>query len=241
MTSSPTVAAAAALTFAAGLTLSGSTAAIAQTSLGASSPITPSLEIANAPSAPLAPSVRQQALAATPIPKIELWHGATLGMTLDQVKALFPKGYGPGPVGKAKEAPVEDDGTIALWQMDEQVYGRDGVATLFFSNGGLASVLIDMKDIEPAATADNMADAKVLETGFSGYYGKPKLCLNATARGLNQVDCRWEGHGLRIGLSYQDFGGLSPRMAIAIRPLPPPLKARQPFFGKRIRKGSSTS
>jgi len=236
MTFSPTVAAAAALVLAFSPTLLGTTVAVAQPA-----PVAPSLDLPNAPSAPLAPTVHQQALVVTPVPKVELWRGATLGMTLDQVKALFPDGHGPGPIGDAKDAPAQDDGTQPLWQMDDQVYGRDGVATLFFRSGGLASVTVELKDVKAHATVGNIADARALETAFSGYYGKPKLCLDSTARGLDQVDCRWQGHGLRIGLSYQDFGGASPSMVIAIRPVPPPPKAKQPFFGKRARKGSSPS
>jgi hypothetical protein len=236
MTSSPTVAAAAALVLAACTTVLGATAVVAQPPL-----VAPSEDLPNARSAPLAPTVHQQALAAAPIPKVELWRGAVLGMTLDQVKALFPSGHGPTAIGDAKEAPAEDDGTQALWQMDDQVYGRDGVATLFFHNGGLAAVAVNLTGVKPHATLGNMEDARALETAFSGYYGQPKLCFDSKARGLDQVDCRWQGHGLRIGLSYQDFGGASPSMAIAIRPVPPPPKAKSPFFGKRARKGSSAS
>jgi len=232
MKPSPTLAAALAVY----ASLSGATIA------GAQPPqVAPSQDLPNAPAAPLAPTVHQQALASAPIPHIELWRGATLGMTLDQVKALLPKGHGPYPLPGAKTPPVEDDGTDALWQMDDQVYGRTGVATFYFRSGGLASVTVNLNDVRPHATIGNMADARELETAFSGYYGKPKLCFDSTARGLDQVDCRWEGHGLRIGLSYQDLGGASPYMAIAIRPVPPPPKAKSPFFGKRARKGSSKS
>jgi hypothetical protein len=226
MTSSPTVAAAAALVLALCTTALGAPAVLAQSPL-----VAPSNELPNAPAAPLAPTVHQQALAAAPIPHIELWHGATLGMTLEQVKAALPDGHGPiGP-------PAEDDGSQPLWQMADQVYGRDGFASFYFRNGGLTSVVVDLADVKPHATIGNMEDARALETAFSGYYGKPKLCFDSTAGGLDQVDCRWEGHGLRIGLSYQDFGGGSPHMAIAIRPLPPPPKTKAPFFGKRARKG----
>jgi hypothetical protein len=223
------------LTLAAALLFSA-TAALAQ-----APQVAPSEDLPNAPSAPLAPTVHQQAMAAAPIPKIELWRGAVLGMTLDQVKTLFPSGHAPVPIGGAKTAPAQDDGSLAQWQMSDQVYGRAGVATLFFRNGGLTSVTVDLLDIKPYATLGNLENAKELESAFSGYYGKPKLCLVSKAQGLDQVDCRWEGHGLRIGLSYQDFGGHSPYMAIAIRPVPPPPKAKAPFFGKRARKGSSTS
>jgi hypothetical protein len=236
MTSSPIMARAAALVLAACTALVAATAVDAQPPL-----VTPSEDLPNAPAAPLAPTVHQQAVAAAPVARIELWRGASLGMTLEQVQTLFPAGHAPLPINGAKTLPTEDDGTLALWQMTDQVYGRDGVATLYFRNGGLASVTVDLNDVKPHATIGNMADARALETAFSGYYGKPKLCFDSTARGLDQVDCRWQGHGLRIGLSYQDFGGLSPYMAIAIRPAPEPRKAKAPFFGKRARKGSSAS
>jgi hypothetical protein len=230
MTSSPTVAAAAVLVLAACTVVFGATAVVAQPSLAA-----PSNDLPKAPSAPLAPTVHQQAVAAAPIPPIELWHGATLGMTLEQLKTLLPSGHSPN------SPPTEDDGSQPLWQMSDQVYGRDGDVSFYFRNGGLTSVLVDLSDVKPNATIGNMQDARALENAFSGYYGKPKLCFDSTARGLDQVDCRWEGHGIRIGLSYQDFGGASPRMAVAIRPVPPPPKAKTPFFGKRARKGASTS
>jgi hypothetical protein len=230
MTSSPTLAAAAALVLAACTLAFGATAVVAQPSQ-----VAPSGDLPSAPAAPLAPTVHEQALAAAPIPHIELWHGATLGMTLDQVKTLLPSGHGP------IIQTTEDDGSQPLWQMTDQVYGRVGFVTFFFRNGGLTSAVVDLANIKSHATIGNMEDARALENAFSGYYGKPKLCFDSTARGLDQVDCRWEGHGLRIGLSYQDFGGASARMAIAIRPAPPPPKAKAPFFGKRARKGSSAS
>jgi hypothetical protein len=236
MNASPTVAAAAALALAMGASLLGAPHVVAQPEA-----VVPSLDLPNAQSAPLAPTVHQQALAAAAIPRVELWRGATLGMTLDQVKALFPKGHAARAIGDAKNAPEEDDGTQALWQMDDQVYGREAVATLFFRNGGLASLTVQLNDVKPHATIGNMEDARALETAFSGYYGKPALCFDSKARGLDLVDCRWQGHGLRIGLSYQDFGGASPYMVIAIRPVPPPPKAKIPFFGKRARKGGSAS
>jgi hypothetical protein len=230
MTSSPTVAAAAALVFAACATALGAPAVMAQPSQ-----VAPSDDLPDAPAAPLAPTVHQQALAAAPIPHIELWHGATLGMTLDQLMTLLPSGHGP------IAPPAEDDGSQPLWQTNDEVYGREGRVSFFFRGGGLTSVVVDLVNIKPHATIGNMEDARALESAFSGYYGKPKMCFNSTARGLDQVDCRWEGHGLRIGLSYQDLGGASPYMAIAIRPAPPPPKAKPPFFGKRARKGSTTS
>jgi hypothetical protein len=230
MTSSPTVAAAAALVLAICAVSFGPTAVVAQPSQ-----VAPSEDLQSAPAAPLAPTVHQQALAAAPIPHIELWHGATLGMTLDQLKTLLPSGHSPN------SPPTEDDGSQPLWQMSDQVYGRDGDVSFYFRNGGLTSVVVDLADVKSHATIGNMEDARALETAFSGYYGKPKLCFDSTAGGLDQIDCRWEGHGLRIGLSYQDFGGASASMAVAIRPVPPPPKAKTPFFGKRARKGSSTS
>jgi hypothetical protein len=237
MKSSPTLAAsAAALAVAVGASFGAASVVIAQGPL-----VAPSQDLSNAPAPALAPTVHQQALAAAPIPRIELWRGAKLGMTLDEVKALFPNGHGATPLPGANAPPAEDDGTEALWQMNDQVYGRVGVATFFFRSGGLTSVTVNLSDIKPHATIGNMADAKALETAFSGYYGKPTVCLESTARGLDQVDCRWQGHGLRIGLSYQDFGGASPSMAIAIRPVPPPPVAKSPFFGKRARKARPAS
>jgi hypothetical protein len=123
MKPAPTLAAAAALAFAIGQPLLAPTVARAQ-----GRPITSSMDLPDSPQAPLAPTVHQLALAATPAPPVELWRGAALGMTLDQVQALFPLGHAPAGVGKPPALPAQDDGTLALWQMDDQVYGRSGVA-----------------------------------------------------------------------------------------------------------------
>jgi hypothetical protein len=173
--------------------------------------------------------------AATPVAQ-ELWRGAKVGMAAKAVQDLFPQGHAPYGEGRNYALPAQDDGAQPIWQMDEQVYGRPAVATFFAKNGGLTSVILKLTGLKAHATLGNMGDARALKTAFSGYYGAPRQCFDSTARGLDQIACTWEGHGLRIGLSYQDFAGSSPFMIISIRPIPAPHKPPPVIFGRRNRR-----
>ncbi len=185
----------------------------------------PTASLASAPPAAPAPAAQ------------ELWRGAKVGMAAKAVQDLFPQGRPPTWEGRPAALPAQDDGAQPIWQMDEQVYGRPAVATFFARNGGLTSVILKLTGLKPHATLGNMDDARALKAAFSGYYGAPRQCFDSTARGLDQIGCSWEGHGLRIGLSYQDFAGASPSMAVSIRPIPSPRKPPPIIFGRRNRRG----
>ncbi len=154
----------------------------------------------------------------------ELWRGARVNMSLQQVEEMFPGGRTLG-------GPALEDGAAPAWMIDENVYGKPGGAAFYFSGGALTSVIVELKDIQPRRTAENMKDARALETAMEGYYGKPSRCIESTRRGLDRLDCFWAVRGVDVGLSYQDFGGASPYFDVAIRAL----KARPPRTGAHFR------
>ena len=156
----------------------------------------------------------------------ELWRGARVGMTLEAVQELFPKGR-PGA-----GAPLVS-GATALWAMDDEVYGRPGVATFYFLAGRLNAVLVDLNEIKTRSTSENFHAARELRTALSGYYGTPKECVDISKHGLDRLGCRWTYNGVLVGLSYLDFGGKSAVLDIAIRQPPPrPATNTAPFSPK---------
>ncbi len=163
------------------------------------------------------------AVAPQQAPAPELWRGAWVNMPIQQVQEMFSKGHpGGGP-------PLENGATQG-WATGENVYGQPGLAGFYFRGGLLDSVIVELNDMKPRSTAENMKTARTLETGMEGYYGKPTRCIESTRRGLDRLDCAWEVRGVDVGLSYQDFGGASPDLNVAIRAL----KARPPHAGARF-------
>ncbi len=141
----------------------------------------------------------------------EIWRGAHAGMTAAQVGELFPNGHAP-----PGDTPAMS-GAIAGWSMDEEVYGRAGVATFYFTAGRLSSTLVSLKEVPVRSTGANLTAARALATELSGYYGKPKDCVDVSKHSLNRMDCRWSTPGVLVGLSYLDYGGASPTLDLAVQ------------------------
>lgn len=171
-----------------------------------------------------------------PPPPPELWHGARAGMTAPQVAALFPKGHGftPSPIKTAFPSPnlVEGGGSPG-WVVEEMVYGHPSVATYYFAGGRLLSVLVDVQNMQLRHTRDNVEIARDVENGLTDYYGAPKVCADTGKGGLARLDCRWVVRGVQVGLSYVDYGGLSPSLTVAARPMPPKKRAAPIVFSRR--------
>jgi hypothetical protein len=169
-------------------------------------------------------------------PPVELWHGARGGMTPAQVAALFPKGRGftPSPIKTAFPSPnlVEGGGSPG-WVVEEEVYGHPAVATYYFANGHLLSVLVDVQNMQLRHTRDNVDVARDVENGLTEYYGAPKVCADTGKGGLARLDCRWVVRGVQIGLSYVDYGGLNPSLTVATRPVPPKKRGATIIFSRR--------
>ena len=169
----------------------------------------------------------------------ELWRGARLGMTSNQVKALFPDAR-PAASQLFTRPPVPNTvaGATATWAVDEQVFGRSALATYYFApSGGLLEVVVTVNNLRLRHTRDNVEVARGIRAGLVQYYGVPKVCLDTADHGLDRLDCRWTTRGVQVGLSYVDYGGLSPNLDVAVRGLPTRLYEQGPVF--RQHGGSS--
>jgi hypothetical protein len=171
-----------------------------------------------------------------PPPPPELWHGARAGMTPAQVAALFPQGRGPtpSPVKTAFPSPDLVEGPAGPgWVVNEEVYGHPAVATYYFATGHLLSVVVEVQNLQLRHTRDNVDIAREVETGLTSYYGAPKVCADTGKGGLARLDCRWVTDKIQVGLSYVDYGGLSPSLTVATRPRPPKKHTTPIIFGRR--------
>lgn len=113
------------------------------------------------------------------------------------------------------------------------VYGHPSVATYYFAGGRLLSVLVDVQNMQLRHTRDNVEIARDVENGLTDYYGAPKVCADTGKGGLARLDCRWVVRGVQVGLSYVDYGGLSPSLTVAARPMPPKKRAAPIVFSRR--------
>ncbi|MGC1303826.1 MAG: hypothetical protein WA840_15780 [Caulobacteraceae bacterium] len=169
-----------------------------------------------------------------PPPPIELWHGAISGMSPAQVQALFPKGRQPQlAVGYPPVPNMVEGGGGAGYAVDEDIFGHSAVATYYFQAGRLLEVIVDVKNMGLRRTRDNVDVARQIEGGLTNYYGPPKVCADTDKRGLARLDCRWTVRSLQVGMSYVDYGGLSPSLTIAARSLAPKRKVGPAIFPRR--------
>ena len=170
--------------------------------------------------------------AAPPIGPPELWRGAQAGMTLTQVKALFPNGQAAAYI-LATRPPIANavTGASAGWAVDEQVFGRPALATYYFApSGGLLEVVVSVRNLRLRHTRDNVDTARAIRSGLLQYYGPPKVCLDTADHGLDRLDCRWVTRSVQVGLSYVDYGGLAPNLDVAVRGLPGKLHEQGAVF-----------
>ena len=163
----------------------------------------------------------------------ELWRGARVGMTPDQVHALFPMARS-APSQLITRPPVANAvvGGSAVWAVEEEVFGRPANATYYFGPGGLLEVVVNVQGLRIRHTRDNVQTARSIRTGLLQYYGHPRVCEDTAKRGLDRLDCRWVTPSVQVGLSYVDYGGLSPNLDVAVRALAGKLHETGPVFGR---------
>ena len=173
------------------------------------------------------------AAAPPPPPTPELWRGARVGMTPAQVLALFPMARA-APSTLISRPPVANAvvGASAVWAVEEEVFGRPALATYYFAPTGLLEVVVNVKGLRVRRTLDNVETARGIRAGLIRYYGQPRVCEDTAQRGLDRLDCRWVTTSIQVGLSYVDYGGLSPNLDVAVRAAQGRLHETGAVFGR---------
>jgi hypothetical protein len=140
---------------------------------------------------------------------VDLWHGATLGMDIDQVQARFPE-------SRAWSGQSLENGALAALILPAQLAGAPADAIFFFRGRALASVIVERRDLPRGDRAQNLAEARRLVAQATQAYGRPRNCSD---RGdIAVVDCVWFPGDLRVAVGYHDFGGGAPMLGLSYGP-----------------------
>jgi hypothetical protein len=140
--------------------------------------------------------------AASADPKdLDLWNGATAGMTIDQAVAQFPH---PTPsTGQTLE-----DGSQSGLSNAAQLGGTPADAIFFFRGNGLTAVVVESHAVRSGQSAENLAEVRRIIDAATSQYGRPKRCIERLQ--LAALTCTWTVDALAITVAYHDVGGGSP-------------------------------
>lgn len=146
------------------------------------------------------------------MPGLELWRGAKIGMSIAEVRRLFPAARPP-------EAPMVLTGgevdRLELTSVDLE--SRAATARFFFKGGGLVSVELSLPSLRPAATAENMSAAREIGERFTARYGRSYDCGDRSFGEIDAYGCKWLKSPLSIRLWYMDVAGQAPLFYVAYR------------------------
>jgi hypothetical protein len=145
--------------------------------------------------------------AGPPQTPVVLWNGAAVGMSVDQVFALFP-------TAKPTTGQTLEDGALEALSLDATVDGAPADAVFFFRGKALDAVLVERRNLQ-RDRRQNLAEATRLVSAATAQYGRPSRCIER--RDIATVDCAWRGGDLKVAVAYHDFGGGSPALSILYR------------------------
>jgi hypothetical protein len=151
------------------------------------------------------------AAAGSPAVGIDLWKGARVGMSVDQVYALFDS-------AQPETGQSLANGAVEALSLQATIAGQPADALFFFRDKALDAVLIEQRNVRRDQRPHNLAEARELVSFATLRYGAPGRC--ADWRQVAALSCTWRVGGLSVGVSYLDFGGGSPRLSIIYRASP---------------------
>jgi len=138
----------------------------------------------------------------------ELWQGARIGMTQDQVSVLFPK-------AAPSKGELLPSGARSALIADTIAGGTPAKAQFYFDTSGLTSVIIDRPDVAPGKTDENLAKARQVIDEVTAAHGSPNKCDEQ--RRLAALTCSWKLGQTKAVVSYRDVAGAAPSLSIAYR------------------------
>jgi hypothetical protein len=156
----------------------------------------------------------------------ELWRGARIGMTVDDVASRFPG----ATVSKGE---VLSDGSMSALIQSVELGGAPATAQFYFNRNGLDAIIIDRPDVLVGRGAENLVKAHGLIDQLTAAYGKPAACTEQ--RRVAALSCTWALGEAKAVASYRDVGGASPALSVSYRRLndakpwsPGPVKKLKP-------------
>jgi len=149
---------------------------------------------------------------ADPVKGLDLWRGAKVGMTVDDVRRLFPL------AAAAKTPNILTGGQVDLLQLgDADLGGRPATAHFYFKGPELQAVELTASGFKPGAPAANMALAKGLADGYAAALGPGYDCGSRSLADIDIYECKWLKGRLSIQLLYMDVAGQAPLFYVAYR------------------------
>jgi hypothetical protein len=145
-----------------------------------------------------------------PPPGTELWRGARVGMTPDQVRSVFPAAK---TVFNGEALPDNAKQRLMLTGVRLPT-GETAVAGFYFRDDSLNEVRL-IADVPAYQTAANVQRAAAIAQSLTPTFGKPVTC--GTRDGLLSYECDWLIHGLSVSVTYMDVAGQTPFLETAIR------------------------
>lgn len=168
--------------------------------MGAASAASAQPDVASKPAAPAPPR---------PLGP-ELWRGARVGMSPEDIAARFPKAVPSKGEALAK-------GPKSALSLPVQLGGVAAVAQFYFTVDGLDSIIIDRSDLAAHKTDQNLVKAHQIVDQLTQDYGAPKTCAEQPR--VAALTCSWVLGEAKATVSYRDIGGAAPALSLSYRRL----------------------
>ena len=141
----------------------------------------------------------------------ELWGGAHAGMTLDEVRAAFPKAGAPLSPG------VFAGGRLNLLEAPgPELAGKPFLVEFVFDSGSLDEVLLRLN--ETMTISETAPVVSVLRSALTSKYGEPVEWVQQPQTGRRYASSRglWRHDGVLVTLLATNVGDTTP-VALVIR------------------------
>ncbi|HEX4180297.1 MAG TPA: hypothetical protein VHY32_05865 [Caulobacteraceae bacterium] len=138
----------------------------------------------------------------------ELWRGARIGMSQNDVTALFPK-------ATPSKGEILPTGARSGLTLPVTVGGAAANAQFYFDTSGLQTIIIDRPDVVAGKTDENLAKARRIIADVTAAWGAPASCIDR--RRLAALNCTWKLEKTQTVVSYRDVAGFAPSLNIAFR------------------------
>lgn len=138
-----------------------------------------------------------------------LWGGAEVGMSVDQVRRLYPHASAtPGretdPVPEVLQAPAPPLG------------GKPTTARFLFRAGGLIAVQLEPR-VGAGNTQANVEIAKRLAQDYTVRLGQAYDCGDFGSSNIAEYQCKWLNGEVAVRLWYLDVAGQAPVLRLRFR------------------------
>jgi hypothetical protein len=145
-----------------------------------------------------------------PPPGTDLWRGARVGMTPDQVRAVFPSAQ---TVYNGEALPDNAKQRLMLTGVPLPT-GETATVGFYFRDNSLNEVHL-IANVPAYQTQANVRRAQAIAASLAPAYGKPATC--GTRAGLLSYECDWLHGGISVSVTYMDVAGQTPFLETAIR------------------------